>query len=143
MTDQASSSITITASPADIMAVINDLESYPEWAGNIKKIEVLSRDAEGRPEEAHWMVDAGIIKAEYTLRYSYDGDKQVSWTLVKGSMKQNEGSYTMADKGDGTTDVTYSLAVDLGVPMLGMFKRKAEKVIMDTALKDLKKRVER
>jgi hypothetical protein len=28
------------------------------------------------------------------------------------------------------------------MPMLGMLKRKAEKVIMDTALKELKKRVE-
>ncbi len=38
--------------------------------------------------------------------------------------------------------MTYQLAVDLAIPMLGMFKRKAEKVIMDTALKELKKRVE-
>jgi hypothetical protein len=38
--------------------------------------------------------------------------------------------------------VTYRLSVDLNIPMLGMFKRKAEKVIMDTALKGLKKRVE-
>ena len=43
---------------------------------------------------------------------------------------------------DGSTEVTYRLAVDLDVPMLGMFKRKAEKMIMDTALKGLKKRVE-
>jgi hypothetical protein len=28
------------------------------------------------------------------------------------------------------------------MPMLGMFKRKAEKMITDTALKELKKRVE-
>jgi hypothetical protein len=40
------------------------------------------------------------------------------------------------------TEVTYALAVDLVMPMLGMLKRKAEKVIMDTALKELKKRVE-
>ena len=32
--------------------------------------------------------------------------------------------------------------MDLTIPMLGMFKRKAEKVIIDTALKGLKKRVE-
>lgn len=38
--------------------------------------------------------------------------------------------------------MTYYLAVDLMIPMLGMLKRKAERVIMDTALKELKKRVE-
>ena len=38
--------------------------------------------------------------------------------------------------------MTYSLAVELAIGMLGMFKRKAEKMIMDTALKELKRRVE-
>ena len=51
------------------------------------------------------------------------------------------GSYTLDPSGSGT-DVTYRLTVELKVPMLGMFKRKAEKVIIDTALKGLKKRVE-
>jgi hypothetical protein len=38
--------------------------------------------------------------------------------------------------------VTYQLAVDLTIPMIGMLKRKGEKVIIDTALKGLKQRVE-
>ena len=38
--------------------------------------------------------------------------------------------------------MTYQLAVDLELPLLGMLKRKAEKVIVDTALKGLKHRVE-
>ena len=42
----------------------------------------------------------------------------------------------------GGTTVTYSLAVDLNIPMIGMLRRKAEKVIIDTALKGLKRRVE-
>jgi carbon monoxide dehydrogenase subunit G len=55
--------------------------------------------------------------------------------------KSQVGSYALADKG-GRTEVTYKLAVDISMPMLGMFKRKAEKMIMDSALKELKKRVE-
>jgi len=46
------------------------------------------------------------------------------------------------DARGGTTTVTYSLAVDLNIPMIGMLRRKAEKVIIDTALKGLKRRVE-
>ena len=41
------------------------------------------------------------------------------------------------------TTVTYTLAVDINMPMIGMFKRKAEKTIIDSALKGLKNRVER
>ena len=40
------------------------------------------------------------------------------------------------------TKVTYRLAVELAIPLIGVIKRKAEKVIMDTALKELKRRVE-
>ena len=65
-----------------------------------------------------------------------------SWTLVEASMlKAMDGSYTLAAHGDGT-EVTYELTVDVKVPMLGMLKRKAEKVIVDTALRDLKKHAE-
>jgi len=46
------------------------------------------------------------------------------------------------DLGDGRSEVTYRLMVDLEIPVIGSIKRKAEKVIVDTALKGLKKRVE-
>jgi ribosome-associated toxin RatA of RatAB toxin-antitoxin module len=141
MADQASSSITIDAAPAEVMAVIADYAAYPQWAGFIKTAKVLSTGADGRADKAHFVVDAGVVKADYTLRYTYEGDRKVSWELESGSLKENRGSYTLVDK-DGTTDVTYELTIDTGIPMLGMFKRKAEKVVMDTALKELKKRVE-
>ena len=53
-----------------------------------------------------------------------------------------DGSYVLRAQGAGSTEVTYRLAAELGIPMIGMLKRKAEKVIIDTALKGLKKRVE-
>ena len=66
----------------------------------------------------------------------------MTWTLVEGQMlKAMDGSYVLEPTGRGT-EVTYSLAVDSDIPMIGMLKRKAEKVIIDTALKGLKKRVE-
>jgi ribosome-associated toxin RatA of RatAB toxin-antitoxin module len=141
MADQASSSITIDATPAEVMAVIADFERYPEWAGFVKTAEVLSKGADGRADKARFVVDAGVVKADYTLRYTYEDDSKVSWELEAGSLKENSGSYVLKDQG-GKTDVTYSLTIDTGIPMLGMFKRKAEKVVMDTALKELKKRVE-
>ena len=141
MADQASSSITINAAPADVMAVIADFAAYPEWAAFIKSAEVLSTGADGRADRARFVVDAGVMKADYTLRYTYDGDERVAWELEEGTLKENRGSYTLSED-DGTTHVMYELTIDAGIPMIGMFKRKAEKVVMDTALKELKKRVE-
>ena len=98
---------------------------------------------DGRAEQVHFELDASPIKDAYTLAYDWNGDESVTWSLVEGKMlKAMDGSYVLVDLGDGTTEVTYRLAVDVSIPMIGMLKRKAEKVIIDTALKGLKKRVE-
>src|SRR3954464_14073399 len=142
MADQASASITINASKAEVMAVIADFEAYPQWSGQIKSVAVDEQGPDGRPAQVTFTLDAGVIKDEYTLAYSWHGDERVDWHLVKSrALKSQDGSYLLTDS-DGGTEVTYTLAVDLNIPMLGMFKRKAEKVIIDTALKGLKKRVE-
>lgn len=142
MADQSTQSIVIDAPAADVMAVIADFPSYPQWVAAAKKVEVEEQGDDGRARRVHFVLDAGAIKDEYVLEYTWDGDRAVSWTLVKGQMqKRQEGSYTLEET-DGGTEVTYRIAIDLSIPMLGMIKRKAEKVILDTALKELKKRVE-
>ena len=145
MAEQASSDIVMKADKSTIMAVIADFPSYTEWSHFMKKVEVLDDGgADGRADQVRFTIDAGVLKDTYTLDYDWDGDDKVSWVMVEGkALKSQEGSYTLEDQGDGTTLVIYHLAVELNMPMLGMFRRKAEKVIMDTALKELKKRVER
>ncbi|GGL09833.1 cyclase [Sphaerisporangium melleum] len=144
MADRTTSSITIGAEPAAIVAVIADFPSYPEWAGQVKSAKVLSTGDDGRPATVRFVLDAGVITDEYTLAYHWRGDEAVDWEIAEpGKMLSGlTGSYRLASAGAGRTEVTYELAVDLKVPMIGMVKRKAEKVIVDTALKGLKKRVE-
>ena len=142
MAEQTTSSIVIDAGPSAVMAVISDFESYPEWAQGVKKAEVVKDGSNGRAEQVYFELDASPIKDAYTLSYDWDGDEAVRWTLVEGRMlKALDGADELADRG-GSTEVTYRLAVDISIPMIGMLKRKAEKVIIDTALKGLKKRVE-
>ncbi len=144
MADQTESSIVINASPAAIMDVIADLAAYPEWSDGIKEVTVLALyEDDNRPADARFNLASGAIKDIYELEYDWDGDAKVSWTLTKGDMlTAMDGVYELAANGDGTTTVHYRLAVDVKIPMIGMIKRKAEKVIVDTALKGLKKRVE-
>jgi uncharacterized membrane protein len=143
MADATSSSIVIDAPPERVMGVIADFPAYPDWASQVKTVEVLSSSGDGRAERVRFTMDAGPIKDSYTLDYSWASDgRSVSWKLVKGQIqKAQDGSYSLASTG-GQTTVTYSLAVDLNIPMIGMLRRKAEKVIIDTALKGLKRRVE-
>jgi ribosome-associated toxin RatA of RatAB toxin-antitoxin module len=142
MADQSTQSITVDAPPADIMAVIADFPSYPEWVQAAKKIDVVETGDDGRARRVHFVLDAGAVKDDYVLDYTWDGDRAVTWTLVSSQlMKRQDGSYTLTET-DGRTEVTYAITIDTKMPLLGMMKRKAEKVILDTALKELKKRVE-
>jgi len=143
MADATSSSITIDAPPERVMEVIADFPAYPEWAEQVKTVEVLDSDAVGRAEQVRFTMDAGPIKDSYTLGYTWAADgRSVSWSLVKGHIQRAQnGSYVLSGS-PGQTTVTYSLSVDLNIPMIGMLRRKAEKVIIDTALKGLKRRVE-
>ncbi|MGH8823973.1 MAG: SRPBCC family protein [Jiangellaceae bacterium] len=144
MAEQTTSSITIDAAAADVMAVIADLEAYPQWTASVREVEVLTvYEDDDRPAEARFVLDAGAIKDTYTLSYEWDDDEQVRWTLVEGGLLRGlDGSYTLVEVEDGSTEVTYELSVEIAIPMLGLMKRKAEKIIIDTALKELKKRVE-
>lgn len=146
MADRTESTITIDAPPAEVLDVIADFEAYPEWAGDVKRAAVLSEEGDGWADQVEFTLDAGAIKDTYVLDYEWDvtedGTGMVSWSMVSATvLKALDGSYTLARSGDGT-QVTYRLAVDVKIPMLGLLKRKAEKVIIDTALKELKKRVE-
>ncbi len=105
--------------------------------------EVLTQDSGGRASAVRFQLDAGMIKDSYVLGYDWDDDAQVRWNLNEAGSVVSEmtGGYTLADRGD-STDVTYELAVGIRIPMIGMVKRRAEKMIIDTALKGLKARAE-
>jgi hypothetical protein len=145
MSERTESSIVINA-PADrVMQVIADVLAYPEWSDGVRSVEILTTYEDLKPADVVFVVDAGAIKDTYQLEYDWtDDNRTVTWTLTSGEMlKAMDGAYRLTDNGDGTTTVVYQLAVDVSIPMIGMIRRKAEKVIVDTALKGLKERVEK
>jgi Polyketide cyclase / dehydrase and lipid transport len=143
MADRTTSSIMIAMPRQIVMGVIADFPAYPRWASAVRSAEVLEQ-AGGRASKVRFVLDAGMIKDSYALRYEWDDDTQVSWELAEpGSMiSEMSGAYLLAERG-AATDVTYELAVGIRVPMIGMLKRRAEKAIIDTALRGLKSRAER
>jgi ribosome-associated toxin RatA of RatAB toxin-antitoxin module len=132
--------INIAAKPDEVMAVIADFEHYRDWVDSMKSTEVLT-SASGRAKTVRMVLDHTLVKDDYVLAYDWKLHA-VSWRLIEGSLlKAMDGSYALKPNGAGTT-VTYTLTVDINMPMIRMFKRKAEKTIIDSALKGLKKRVE-
>ncbi|WP_305091717.1 SRPBCC family protein [Prescottella sp. R16] len=148
MAEKTRRSITVDAPAEHVMGVIADFAAYPEWVDAAKSVEVLATGTDGRAEQVRFVLDAGMVKDTYVLRYRWAPDGlSVEWDLVSGEIqKAQHGSYVLepesSEGGGASTRVTYELTVDLTIPMIGLFKRKAEKVITGTALEELKKRVE-
>lgn len=143
MAERTAQTIHIDADPRTVMAVIADIASYPEWVSEYTHAEVLESDAEGYPLRARLVLEAAVLNDTMELAYDWPADRSaVRWSLESSSLLTAlDGAYTLTPHGAGT-DVTYELAVDLAIPMIGLLKRKAERRLTDTALKDLKARVE-
>ncbi len=143
MGSKTASSIRVEAPKTGVMAVIADFAQYPQWATALRSAEVLDTGPDGRARTVRFNLDAGVLRDSYVLAYTWDGDTQVSWQLAEpGSViAEMTGGYRLADRGTGA-EVNYELTVDVRIPMPGLLKRKAEKMIIDTALKGLKTRAE-
>jgi uncharacterized membrane protein len=141
VTELSRSSIVVNADPAAVMKVIADFPSYPLWITFIRAVEVLDSDETGRATVVRFVLDAGVVVDDYALAYTW-ADDEVSWQLVRAaSIKAMDGSYRLTPVAGGT-EVEYALSIDIDMPLLGVFKRKAEQVLIDTALRALKVRVE-
>ncbi len=141
--DKTAQTIYIDADPRTVMDVIADIGAYPQWVSEYTETEVLEADAQGYPKVARLVLEAAVLRDTMVLAYLWPPDRlSVRWSLVSSTLlRVLDGAYTLTPNGPGT-DVTYELAVDLTMPMIGLLKRKAERRLTETALKDLKKRVE-
>ena len=146
MADQATERIVISASPERCEAVALDVERYPEWAADIKEVTVAERDDQGRASRVTFRAAAYGRSTTYTLAYDHSGaPERLAWELLEGDiMKRLDGSYQFlpVDGDADSTEVVYELVVELLIPLPGFVKRRAESKIMNTALRELKARVE-
>jgi ribosome-associated toxin RatA of RatAB toxin-antitoxin module len=142
--DQTAERMVVSGTPERCLAVVTDVERYPEWVSDLKAVEVLERDEEGRASVVAFRAAAFGRSTSYTLQYDYSGlPDEIAWAQKQGDLTSRlDGSYHFAATADGETEVTYKLTVDLRVPIPGFVKRRAEGHILHAAVRDLKSRVE-
>lgn len=145
MTEHTEGSIAIEASAAEIMDVLTDYETYPEWA-DVKSASVLERGEGGLATKVAFEVDVPVLgKASYTLAYRYaPADAGLSWvtTEARGSVSNITGEYLLTEVADRQTKVIYRLSVELGVLLPGFVRTQGAKRVIENALEGLKRRVE-
>jgi uncharacterized membrane protein len=143
MADEARESIHVEATPERCYAVAIDFDRYPEWATDVKQVEVLDHDDEGRGTRVRYEISALGKTIGYVLDYDYaDAPGGFAWKLQKADfLSRLDGAYRFDDDGDGTR-VGYVLTVDVTLPLPGFMKRAAAGMIVDNAMKQLKGYIE-
>jgi carbon monoxide dehydrogenase subunit G len=117
-----SSTAEIKAPIEQVWAVVEDVESAPDWQGGLKAMRALERDGEGRAVLCESESDAKVRTVKTTVRFSYAGPTRLSWNQEKGDLKSLNGRWDLEDLGEGRTRATYSIEAELG-RMLGMVIR--------------------
>jgi hypothetical protein len=123
-----------------------DIEHATDWQGSLKDVEVLSRDAEGRPELVETVSDAKVKDVRTRLRFSYEPPTAVRWKQEKGDVKSLDGWWTLQDLGDGRTRASYGLDADpgriLGMLLRGPVEGKVRDFLLGSAAEGLKGKAE-
>lgn len=86
--------------PGRLFALINDIESYPQFLPWCSHARVLSRTE--REIVATIGVHRGPLHGEFTTRNELDPDHRVTMRLVKGPFTMLEGEWRITPAGEGS-----------------------------------------
>jgi ribosome-associated toxin RatA of RatAB toxin-antitoxin module len=140
MATSDSREVVIDASSEEILDVIADVESAPDWSSQHQGAEVLERDADGRPIRVRLKLKTMGISDEQTVQYTWT-DNSASWTLLESSqLKTQDASYTLTPDGN-KTKVRFEITVDPSVPIPGFVLKRAMKGGLESATDGLRKQV--
>jgi uncharacterized membrane protein len=141
MTEGTFQTLEIDAPAEDLYDAAADIASYPDWATGVKEVEVLESDVNGLVDRARFIIEGFVKEIEYTLQYTHDRPNKLSWVADESAdLEMLEGSYTFSPSGNAT-EVVYALKVEPNFKVPGFVRRQAEKQIVTTALRGLRKKV--
>ena len=143
MTERAAESILVGAAPALVYSIVTDFERYPEWLGELEKIDILARDDAGRAVEMEFRAAAFGRSTTCTLRYDYrSAPDALSWEQTAGDLTAALSGQCRFDATETGTLVTCDLEVDLLLPIPTFVRSRAAARIQNQALGELKARAE-
>ncbi len=144
MVQRATESTIVNAPPEVVYRVVTDFEHYIEWFSDLKRLDVLERDGQGRPLDVEFRAAAFGRSTTYTLHYDYSRAPEIlTWHQTSGDLTESlNGQYRFERVPEGTR-VTYDLEVELRVPIPSFVRSRAAYRIQTQALRELKSQAER
>jgi len=132
--------VMIEATPKEILAVLTDVESSPDWCPQFQSVEVLETHKDGQPKRVRISAKAAGMTDELEVEYTW-GDNSVVSTMVESrQLKAQKTTYTLTPAGD-KTKVRYELEIDPAIPVPGFLLKRTLKGAMETATDGLRKHV--
>jgi ribosome-associated toxin RatA of RatAB toxin-antitoxin module len=131
----------MNVSKESILSVLKDYESYPEFMDGVSHVQIIERD--GSKIQAKYAINV-IKKFSYILNLE-ETDDGVSWSFDSGDIFAiNNGSWHLKDLGDGTTEVTYSIEIEIKIKMIGtgMITKKLVNTSLPSMMKSVEKRAQ-
>jgi uncharacterized membrane protein len=144
MSELSTGTVNIEAPISEVQAALFELAKYPEWSTAIKSVEVLASDDQGRLTTGKFVIDAGMMKDKVTLDYDWSAaPAKLTFSFNDADLLTGmEGSYSIKQIDEDTTQVTYELGVEISMPIPAMMRKKAEQSTIDQALQQLKSHLE-
>lgn len=140
MAVSGSREVIIEATPKEILDVIADVGSAPEWSPQYQSSEVIDAYPDGRPRKVKMKIKAAGITDEQTVEYHWTGIN-AGWTLIKaGQLRSQEAAYTLTQDGDNTK-VRFEITIDPSIPIPGFLLKRTLKGAIETATDGLRKQV--
>lgn len=142
-----SSTTEIEAPIEQVWAVVQDVETAPNWQGGLNGMVALERDGEGRAVLCEAAADIKVRTVKSVVRFTYAGPTRLSWSQEKGELKAVDGRWELEDLGGGRTRATYAIEADFGRVLGLLVKGPVEGVIrallVNARAGELKREVER
>jgi ribosome-associated toxin RatA of RatAB toxin-antitoxin module len=123
-----SCSADIAADVQRCWAVVQDVERWPQWQQTLEDLQVVERDAEGRPVVCDTVSDAKLTRVSVRVGVAYEPPRRIAWSQIASDhLDSMHGSWELDDLGGGRTRATYRLSVDPG--RIGLLARPMERII--------------
>lgn len=128
------------APAADVWRAMLAVEDFPRYQRSILHSQVIQRDADGRPLEVIFEMDAMVRIVQYTLIYSYDKvGERLSWRSDdSGSVARVRGSMEVrALLGDSSkSSMLFTIEISPALPVPKYVRTALEATAVTHALED-------
>ena len=142
------SSVVINAPVEKVYALARDIEAFPEFMPDLKKVSILERSPDGNRIKSEFV---GYIKDfRITIKWVEEDHwdenaKTCNFSLVRGDFKSYSGTWTFEPEGEGTrytSVIDFEYDIPLIGPIIKSLVAKLMKQNVDNMLNAIKSKAE-